>query len=291
MRKVSLILACCLSFLFFASCNEENIDDLLGKSPQVEFVKEADHPGDAYSLLVGESITFKVRIAPGEKSDAALEDYIFTIKDNSDAVVFEDRQSITEDRYSPHFFDETFLADKAGNYTVTAIVRDDTGAENIAAVYLDCATPIIEEIGSFKGTVALSGNLVIDNPLTGPTETALDPTDVELVVKMGNTNEDGVAEVQLTIDGSIVTLQCRKEEDRYVFDEFHFTKPIDLLSLATVDFDIEITNMVGVLDGDILNLTADAKGNGSCEVVLMLPVTVTADLDGGMEGSLDKVKE
>ena len=293
MRKVSLILACCLSFLFFASCNEETLDDLLGKKPQVEFLKEADHPGDSYSLMVGESITFKVQIAPNEGTNAALEEYIFTIKDNSDAVVFEDRQSITEDRYAPHTFEETFLAENAGNYTVTAIARDETGAENIAAVYLDCSAPIIEEIGTFKGAVKLSGNLVITYPPLiggGDTESALSPTDVELTVKMGNTNEDGYAVVQLEIDGNTVTLQCHKEDNVYKFDEFHFTKPVDLVQLANVDLDIVITDMTGVMDGDMLNITANAQGTGTFSLE-GLPLTADVKLDGLMDGSLEKIKE
>ena len=288
MKKVALLVAC-IGVLFFASCTEEVLD-LLKKKPQVEFVKDAEHPSDAYSIMVGESITFTVQIAPNEETNAALKEFIFTIKNPSDndAVVFEDRQTITEDLYATHVFEETFTATETGNYTVTATVKDENDAENVAAVYLDCASPIVDEIGTFKGVLKIAGGLTVDNPLTGPAELSLDATDVDVTVTLGNTAEDGVAEAQLNIDGSLVTLQCQKDNGTFRFDTFHFTKPIDLVSLATVEFDIEITDMVGVLDGDVLNVTAKASGDGSFMLSLL---TATVKLDGTMEGPLDKMKE
>ncbi len=288
MRKASLILVCCLSVLFMASCTQENIEDLLKKKPQVEFMKDAAQPSDTYAITLGESVTFSVRIAPNEESNAALQDFIFTIKDpaNNDAVVFEDRQTITEDLYAAHTFEETFTPEKASNYTVTAIVRDEKGAENVAAVYLDCAEPILDELGSFKGVLKLSGNLTIENPLTGPTEMALDPTNVEVNLTLGNTGNDGSAEAQLIIEGTPVTLQCHKEDGVFKFDNFRFTKPIDILTLAQLDLDIEITDMVGDLQDDMLIITANAHGIGSTMVAVL---TATVKLEGNMEGNLEKI--
>jgi len=287
MKKLTVLIACCLGVLFFASCDPEVIEDLLSKKPTVEFVTE-EHvtSAETYGIYVNESLTLNVRIAPNEESGSGLNEFIFTIqKSNEDGViVLEDRKAITEDKYAPHFFEETFQFTEAGNYLVTAFVKDDAGAENAAVAYVDVAAPIVESLGSFTGNLKISGAVTVNNPFTGSNELDLTPMDVVTNIELGNTDENGMAEAILNIDGSLITLQCKREGDTFIFDTFHFTKPLDL-TVFTVDFNIEISDMVGTLHDDMMSITAIAKGDGSYQQL------VTATLDGQMDGELEKDKE
>ena len=48
--------------------------------------------------------------------------------------------------------------------------------------------------------------------------------------------------------------------------------------------------MTGVMDGDMLNITANAQGTGTFSLE-GLPLTADVKLDGLMDGSLEKIKE
>lgn len=287
MKKLTVLIACCLGVLFFASCDPEVIEDILAKKPTVEFVTE-EHvtSAETYGINMNESLTLNVRIAPNEESGSGLNEFVFTIQKTNEngEIVLEDRQAITEDKYDPHFFEETFQFTEAGNYYVTALVRDDAGAENVAVAYVDVAAPIVEPLGNFTGNLKIAGTVTVNNPFTGSNEIELTPMDAATTIQLGNTDENGMSEAILNIDGNQVTLQCKRDGDTFIFDTFHFTKPLDL-TVFTVDFNIEITDMVGTLHDDMMTITAIAKGDGSYQQL------VTANLDGNMEGELEKDKE
>lgn len=288
MKRITVLLACVIGVMFFASCTEEMIDDLLAKKPNVEFVED-EHATSAqtYGIYVNETIAFNVRVSPNEESAAGLSEFIFTIQKSNqeNTVVFEDRQTIKDDIYSVHVFKEVFEATEAGNYVINAIVKDEAGAENIAIAYLDVAAPIAEPLGTFTGNLKMSGAVNVSNPLTGSyDEVDLTPMDVVTSVQVGETGENGMCEVIIDIDGNLVTLQCKKDGDSFIFNNFTFTKPLDL-NLFTIDFNIEVTEMVGLMHDDVMSITAVAKGNGSYQQL------ITGTMDGNMEGELVKEKE
>ena len=283
MKKLFFALACVIGLMTFASCTPEAIDDLLAQKPTVEFVSEAGFTSISTSFYVGDTIYFKVKVAPNSGSQSELDHFDFSITTKEGATVVNENPEII-DPAGDNFFTFSFAPEAADNYTVTATITDKAKKANVAAIIIDYVQPIVEGIGTFEGTVNINGHIT-SNAIQNipPYDEDYDITDLPLHLVLG-TNVEGKINATMEIDGNPVTLYATQDGENLVFDQFHFYKEIELMP-QNVTLDLTM-NMTGVLHEDTLTLSGDCTGNGSTTIILAV---FNVDMTGVIEGTLNKV--
>ena len=278
-------MACVIGLMTFASCSPEVIDDILAQKPTVEFVSEDGFTSTSTSFYVGESINFKVKVAPNSGSQSELDHFDFSITTKEGTVVFNENPEITNPA-GENYFTFSFAPEAADNYTVTATVTDKAKKANVAAIIIDYVQPVVEGIGTFDGMVNINGHITSNSVQNlPPYDEDYDITDIPLHLVLG-TNVEGKINATLEIDGTPVTLYATQDGENLIFDQFHFYKEIELTP-QNVTLDLTM-NMTGVLHDDTLTLSGDCAGNGSTTIIV---VVFQVEMTGVIEGTLNKVVE
>lgn len=286
MKKLFLAMSCFMGLMFFASCDPETINELMEQKPTVEFVAADGYISANTSVYVGTELNFKVKVAPNSGSESPLANFNFAITNLEGTTVLDQNPTLTTPGEAMTF-EFTYLPETASNYVVTATVTDEAGKADVVAITVDCTEPVIAEIGTFQGILNINGTVSSDGELipgTGVISEDLDISDIATTLVLGSTSEDRV-NVTIDLDGTPVTLQATVDGNTYIFDEFHFSRSINLITDITLDL---IVNMTGVMDGDTMALSGTVTGTGS---VVVLFTTVHVVLDGNIEGTLEKVEE
>lgn len=284
MKKLAFALACIIGMMFFASCTQEQIDEIMAQKPTVEFVSGDGLIANNTSVYVGTVLNFKVKVAPNSGSNSELTHFDFSITDLSGNTVFNENPEISNPT-GENYFEFAFSPETASTYAVTATITDQAGKSNVAAVSVDYVQPVIEGMGTFEGMINIIGH-VTTNEIVGYTYD--DDYNIEELVTsitLGTVEEGNRVSATLVIDGSPVTLYGTMEDGTITFDEFHFNRAINITLEVTLDLTM---NIVGVLENDVLTLTGTAVGSGSTVVLFQ---TFQANYEGTVEGSLSKVVE
>lgn len=285
MKKLFFAMACVIGLMTFASCTQEVIDDILAQKPTVEFVSEDGFTSTSTSFYVGESINFKVKVAPNSGSQSELDHFDFSITTKEGTVVFNQNPEIT-DPAGENYFTFSFAPEVADNYTVTATITDKAKKANVAAIIIDYVQPVVEGIGTFDGMVNINGHITSNSVQNFPPyDEDYDITDIPLHLVLG-TNVEGKINATLEIDGNPVTLYATQDGENLIFDQFHFYKEIELTP-QNVTLDLTM-NMTGVMHDDTLTLSGECAGNGSTTILV---VVFQVDMTGTIEGTLNKVVE
>lgn len=275
-------MACVIGMMFFASCTQEVIDDIMAQKPTVEFVSGEGLVSGNTSVYVGEVLNFKVKVAPNSGSESELNHFDFSITDLTGATVFNQNPEFT-DPNGENFFEFSFTPDRASTYAVTASVTDKAGKSNVATITVDYVEPVVEGIGTFAGTITLTGHITSNEIAGQPAyDQDLDPEELATTIRLGAIGEDNRVSATLDIDGSPVTLYGTKDGNNITFDEFHFNKTINLVVDVNLDL---VMNLTGVLDDNTLSLTGTATGQGRA---LVFVAYLEVDFDGNIAGTLEK---
>lgn len=281
-------MACFIGLMFFASCTQEVIDDIMAQKPVAEFVSEDGYISGNTSVYFGEELNFKVKVAPNSGSESPLTHFDFSITDKEGVTVFNENPTIL-DPNGENVFEYTFVPENASTYLVTATINDEAGKTNIVKVVVDYVMPVVEGLGTYSGVITLSGHIT-SNEIAGQQayDQDLDPEELATTITLGTVEDGNRVSATLEIDGTPVTLYGTMEEDgvTITFDEFHFNKTINLFVDVTVDLVMNITGEMG--EGDVLTLEGTAVGQGKTLVAF---VYLEVDFDGNIEGSLEKVAE
>lgn len=284
MKKLFFAMACVIGLLTFASCTQEVIDDIMAQKPTVQFVSGEDLIYGNTSVYVGTALNFEVKIAPNQSSNSELVHFDFSITDAAGNTVFNENPTI-DYPYDENIFEFTFTPEVASTYAVTATVTDKAGKVNIITAVVDYVEPVVEGLGTFTGLVNINGH-VTTNEVVGYTyNDDYNIEDLVTTLTLGTVGEDNRVSATLDIDGTPVTLYGTMVDGNITFDEFIFRKTISI----TVDVTIDLTmNMTGTLEDDVLTLSGTAVGSGETTVLF---TKITANFDGTIEGSLEKVAE
>lgn len=278
-------MACIIGLMFFASCTQEQIDDIMAQKPVVEFVSGEGYISGNTGVYVGETLNFKVKVAPNSGSEAALSHFDFSVTDATGATVFNDNPEFT-DPNGENYFEYVLTPEYASTFVVTATVTDVNGKANFVNVVVNYVEPVTEGIGTFSGIINIMGH-VTTNEVVGYTYDGDYNIDtLATTLTLGVVGDDNRVSATLDIDGTPVTLYGTMDENNTItFDEFHFNKTITI----TVDVTLDLTmNMTGVLENDVLTLSGTAAGSGKTQVIVLV---VEANFDGTIDGSLEKVAE
>lgn len=288
MKKLFFGLACVIGLMFFASCTQEVIDDIMAQKPTVEFVSGEGLFSGNTGVYVGTELNFKVRVEPNSGSLAELTHFDFSIADLAGNVVFNENPAI-EKPAEENFFEFSFTPEYASTYAVTASISDKAGKANVATVVIDYVEPISEGIGTYSGTITLSGHIT-SNEIAGHEtyDMDMDPEELATTITMGTVGEEGRVRATFDIDGTPVSLYGTMGEDgvTITFDQFHFNKTISLFVNVTLDLAMDLVGTLG--ENDVLTLTGTAVGSGKTQVLIAF---LEVNFDGTIEGSLEKVAE
>ena len=284
MKKFFFALACVVGLMTFASCTQEVIDDIMAQKPVAEFVAGDGLISVNTSVYLGETLNFKVKVAPNSGSESELAHFDFSITNLTGATVFNENPEITNPT-GENFFEFAYTPTAASTYAVTATVTDKAGKANVVNVVVDCVEPVIEGLGTFAGAIDILGH-VTTNEVVGYTYDAdYNMEQLATTLTLGVVDENNRVSATLEIDGTPVTLYGTLAEGTITFDEFHFNKTISITVDVTLDL---VMNMTGVLADDVLTLSGTAAGTGS---TMVLVAQVTANYEGTVNGTLNKVAE
>ena len=284
MKKLFFAMACVIGLMTFASCTQEQINEIMEQKPEVAFVSEEGFISGNTSVYVGTELNFKVRVAPNSGSESELAHFDFSITDLTGATVFNENPTFT-DPNGENVFEFNFTPEVASTYAVTATITDKAGKANIATVVVDYVQPVVEGLGTFTGIININGH-VATNEVVGYTyNDDYNMENLETTITLGAVGEDNRISATLDIDGSPVTLYGTMENNTITFDEFHFNKTITITLDITLDLAMNIT---GVIENDVLTLSGTANGSGKTQVLL---VVVEANYEGTVDGTLNKVVE
>ncbi len=284
MKKLFFALACVIGLTFFASCDPNAINDLMGQKPTVEFVESEGYISSNSSYELGTPLNFQVKISPNQNTQSPLTRLDFDITNAEGVSVFHDAPTIT-DPTGENVFTFSFTPEATSLYAVTATLKDEAGKLGVAAITVDYVESIVEEIGTFKGKLNINGRIVSDEPILGnQLNDTIEIKDIVTEITMGYTANHKVR-VSLNIDGTPVSVYCTQEGNSFVFDPFVFTTKVTVIAEINLELTASIT---GVLEGDALTIQGLAHGSGRANI----PATnITVTLDGEINGTLDKEVE
>ena len=277
-------MACIIGMMFFASCTQEQIDDIMAQKPVVEFVSGEGLVSGNTGMYLGDVMNFKVRVAPNAGSEAELSHFDFSITDLTGATVFNENPAIT-DPTSENFFEFSLEPKYASTFAVTATITDKAGKVNVATVVVDYVEPVVEGLGTFTGIIDIIGH-VTTNEVVGYTYN--DDYNIEnlaTTLTLGAVDEGNRVIATLDIDGTPVTLYGTMNDGTITFDEFHFNKTITITLDVTLDLAM---NMTGVLEDGVLTLSGTATGSGKTQILVL---ELVANYEGTINGTLTQVTE
>ena len=284
MKKFFFALACVVGLMTFASCTQEVIDDIMAQKPVAEFVAGDGLVSVNTSVYLGETLNFKVKVAPNSGSESELAHFDFSITNLTGATVFNENPEITNPT-GENFFEFTYTPTAASTYAVTATVTDKAGKANVVNVVVDCVEPVIEGLGTFAGAIDILGHVTTNEVIGYTYDADYNMEQLATTLTLGVVDENNRVSATLEIDGTPVTLYGTLAEGTITFDEFHFNKTISITVDVTLDL---VMNMTGVLADNVLTLSGTATGTGS---TMVLVAQVTANYEGTVNGTLNKVAE
>lgn len=284
MKKFFFALACVVGLMTFASCTQEVIDDIMAQKPVAEFVAGDGLISVNTSVYLGETLNFKVKVAPNSGSESELAHFDFSITNLTGATVFNENPEITNPT-GENFFEFAYTPTAASTYAVTATVTDKAGKANVVNVVVDCVEPVIEGLGTFAGAIDILGHVTTNEVIGYTYDADYNMEQLATTLTLGVVDANNRVSATLEIDGTPVTLYGTLAEGTITFDEFHFNKTISITVDVTLDL---VMNMTGVLADNVLTLSGTATGTGS---TMVLVAQVTANYEGTVNGTLNKVAE
>ena len=272
--------------MFFASCTQEQIDDLLEQKPEVAFVQGEGLTSTSVNILVGDELTFQVKFAPNSGSESALANFNFAItKDNGTTVVDENPEFKANEE---NIYEYTYKFDAAGNYIITATVTDAASKVNAAVINIACVEPTVEGMGTFVGDLGVQGHVTSDPFGDQQINQDYDFRDTITMV-LGALDADNRVQGTLYIGGphetqTPVAIQGTKAGDVITFDEFHFNKTLNLITDVIVDLKVNMTGTFNS-EGTLLYFEGTTEGQGSANFITFV---FTVNMEGTVDGYGEK---
>ena len=284
MKKLFFGLACVIGLMFFASCTQEVIDDLMSQKPTIEFVAEEGYISGNTGMYLGNEMNFKVKVAPNSGSEAALSHFDFSVTDLSGDTYYNDNPEITKPN-EENIFEYNLIPNYPSTFVVTASITDVNGKVNLIKVVVDYVQPVVEGIGTFSGNININGHITSNEVMGQSYDQDYNLENLATTLVLGAVSEENRVSATLEIDGTPVTLYGTMVDGTITFDEFQFNKTITLILEVTLNLTM---NMTGVLENDVLTLSGTAAGEGKTMAAI---VEFKVNFEGTIEGSLEKVVE
>ena len=281
MKKIFFAMACFIGLMFFASCTQEQINEIMEQKPVVSFVAEEGFISNNTSVFVGEEMNFKFKVAPNSGSQSELVSLTFNVATINATDFLNENIEITEPTVES-VFTRTVAPTDANTYVVTVTVKDAAGKMNAAVVTVDYVQPIAAEIGVFEGVMVIAGHVTTDSISNQHIDQDLDTLFLPTTITLGTLEENNRVAATFVIDGTPVTLYSTMEDNHITFDQFNFNRTVNVF----VDFVLNIVmNTEADIVDDTMTLTGNVTGTGT---PTLLFVQLHANMTGTVEGTFAK---
>ena len=283
MKKLFFGLACIIGMMFFASCTEEALDNLLSQKPTIEFVADNGYISSNSSFYVGTELNFEVKIAPNSSTGSELAHLDFSIADMGGQTVYNENPDI-EEPTGENVFTFSYVSETPSTYVVTATITDQAGKANVISVVVDYVEPVVAEMGIYEGLLTINAHLTSNEVLSQTYDDDVTYDDLPVSLALGAINEDGGIRATLEIEGVPASLYGVMEDNVITFDRFTFYKSINLIVDITIDLEMDL---VATLNGNEMALEGTASGSGKTTVILS---TFKVDMTGDIVGNLELIE-
>lgn len=242
MKKLFFGLACVIGLMFFASCTQEVIDDLMSQKPTIEFVAEEGYISGNTGMYLGNEMNFKVKVAPNSGSEAALSHFDFSVTDLSGDTYYNDNPEITKPN-EENIFEYNLIPNYPSTFVVTASITDVNGKVNLIKVVVDYVQPVVEGIGTFSGNININGHITSNEVMGQSYDQDYNLENLATTLVLGAVSEENRVSATLEIDGTPVTLYGTMVDGTITFDEFQFNKTITLILEVTLNLTMNMTDL------------------------------------------------
>lgn len=276
MKKTTLFMACCIGLMLLASCKKE-------VKPTLNVFAGPGYASQGTELYSGDDITVGFT-ATGKD----LVQFVMTATNNGN-VIYTNTETIgNEANYN---YSNTFTLETEGTVTISGTITDAAG--NTATTSFDVIyneKPNAKFLGHYEGTALLNGTINLQQNGQSTFSNEINDYEVSIVMQIepGMTVYEVVGSITIheqtqdikgLVDGNIVTFEGFN-------DVFSMNIPVGGFSVNPT---INTTyNIIGTLEGNILNLNGERTGDGEFNI----PFVGSGDiyLDTTISGKLDKTE-
>lgn len=277
MKKLVVLFACFIGVLFFASCDEGTMEDILAQKPNIVFLNEEGYCHADCNEYVNTELHFLIQATPNANSKSPLYQYNFSITDLNGHDLVNETDYVRSDTL---LVTKSFITEKAGTYIITASVTDTAEKVNTAVLNITLIDPFAGQIGKYEGYVNISGEVVFDT-IFPQQQLQQDSIKTSIILSEGNAPDEINAIVE--IEGEPYSVVCHQHDGQLDMEEIHLTRTFAELNNLELHFFI---NMVGILNEDRLEISGPATGTGTMQILFF---SANATMEGQIDGVLEKV--
>jgi hypothetical protein len=267
MKKTTLFMACCIGLMLFASCKKD-------VQPTISIATGTNYVNQNSQVFSGDLITVGFSLAGENLTKIEMN------ASQNGTVLYNNVQNI--DNVATYLYAHSFNIDAVGTVTITGVVTDAKGHSATSSFDILCyEKPNAKFVGHYEGDILLSGNANIESAfgsMNEPLENYACPTVVE--IEPGESTIEVVATI--TINEQSNTMKGTVEGNKVTFEALNSTFEYNYMNfIISLDMTYSI---IGLLDGNQLDLDGTCSGNGS-------NMFGTIELvNGTLGGSLNKTR-
>lgn len=254
MKRSIVIVICLISLLSMVSCG---IDDEFAPKPSLRFVEEEGLIYQNSVIPPGETLLFKVEVAPNDTANKALSSYSFMIFDlnhSSTDPVYENKKTFEADDYETHVFNESYTPNEAAYLRAVATVTDVENVTNELQLVIDVLEPGIQ-LGSYEGNLTAEGILHSDFIFL---DSVAMNVPINTTVYLDSIAGKNRLRATFILDGFPITVECNRNGNTLTFDELTFNdivnhvEDIEIAFKANLSAEIHTTGNTLVISGTLL---------------------------------------
>lgn len=275
MKKLNLIIACCIGLMLLASCKKDPV------APTISVFNGSGYAAENSEYYSGDEINVGF-VATGENL-TKLE-----VKVSQDGTELASHFETIE-KAATYTYSHSFVINAAGTVTITGTVTDAVGQTATKSFNVICnEKPNKKFLGDYEGTALVSGSFILE--ITGMEPYQEDFTDRESTVYVGITEGENDNEViaECHVNDHIFTVTGTVDGNTITANDIHDTFTLNYeYNGMTISPEIDVIyNLTATLDGDMLTFEGTYEGNGDVNVFIF---SGTINLDGTFSGSLNKL--
>ena len=251
MKKSTLLLACCIGLMLFASCKKDPV------APTISVITDTGYVTENAQIYSGDIIKVGFN-ATGEK----LTKIEITLTQNG--TVINSSQATIENQTS---FSHTaaFTVEATGTVTVTGTVTDANGLIGSKSFNINfIEKPNAKFIGHYEGNALATGSYQAEVSGLEPVQQEFTDREVPVILDIAAGDDINKIVATCTIDDRTMTALGTVEGDKITFETINDVITFDYdLGIMVIHPEINVTySIVSTLVDGQLNLEGNCTGNG-----------------------------
>ena len=276
MKKSTLIMACCIGLMLFASCKKDPV------APTISIFNGSGYATENSAYYSGDEINVGF-VATGEN----LTKLEATVSQNGTVLTTHFENIEKEATYT---YSHTFTIEASGTITITGTITDAAGQTATTSFNIICnEKPNEKFVGHYEGEALFTGTMEATVSGMEPMQQEVNdrPISVTVDLRAGETVNEVVGtcktegqemEIKGTVDGNTVTFEAANTTVTLNYDLGGFS----LQPAVDMTYNVKAT-----LENEKLAIDGNCTGEGE---IHMLFYNGTIAIDGLLGGSLNKVR-